>query len=93
MNKMLDGLIGTSCLFYLDDIIIYGKMFEDTLANLKLVMACLREQDLLAKAQNCELFEKSIAFLGHVMSEEGIATDPKRWKRYVTYLHPKTREE
>ncbi len=76
MDKVLDGLIGKSCLVYLDDVIIYGKILEETLANLKLVMAHLREHNLLAKARKCEIFETSIAFLGHVVSEEGIATDP-----------------
>ncbi len=36
MDKLLDGLISKRCLVYLDDIIIYGKTFEETLANLKL---------------------------------------------------------
>ncbi len=39
MDKVLEGLIGKRCLVYLDDVIIYGKTFEETLANLKLVMA------------------------------------------------------
>ncbi len=51
MDKVLDGLIGKKPLVYLDDVIIYGKTFEKTLANLKLVMAHLREHNLLAKAQ------------------------------------------
>ncbi len=39
MYKVLDSLISKSCLVYLDDVIIYSKMFKETLANLKLVMA------------------------------------------------------
>ncbi len=35
MDKVLDGLIGKKCLVYLDDVIIYGKTFEETLANLR----------------------------------------------------------
>ncbi len=50
LDIMLDGLIGKKCVVYLDDVIIYSKTFEETLANLKLVMARLREQNLLAKA-------------------------------------------
>ncbi len=34
MDKVLHALIGKSCLVYLDDIIIYSKMFEEILANL-----------------------------------------------------------
>ncbi len=76
MDTVLTGLIGKSCLVYLDDV-IYGKTFKDTLANLKLVMAHLREHHLLAKAWKCELLEMSIAFLGHIVSE-GIATYPNK---------------
>ncbi len=74
MDKVLDGLIDKRCLVYLGDVIIYGKTFEETLANLKLVMARLREHNLLDNDRKCELFEMSIAFLGHIVSEEGIAT-------------------
>ncbi len=62
MDKVLDGLIGKRCLIYLDNVIIYGIMFKETLANLKLVMAHLHEHNLLAKAKKCELFKTSIAF-------------------------------
>ncbi len=78
MDKVLDGLIGKKCLVYLDDIIIFGSSFVETLENLKLVMARLREHNLLAKAWKCELFEMSIAFLGHIVSEKGIATEPSK---------------
>ncbi len=50
MDKLLDGLLSKKCLVYLYDVIIYGKMFKETLANLRLVMARLREHNLLAKA-------------------------------------------
>ncbi len=89
MDKVLDGLISKSYLVYLDDIIIYGKMFEETFANLKLVMAHIREHNLLAKARKCELFEMSIAFLGHFVSEEGIATNPKKVEKIYNLSAPK----
>ncbi len=41
MDKVLDGLISKSCLVYLDDVIIYGKTYEETLTNLQLVMGRL----------------------------------------------------
>ncbi len=75
MNKVLDGLIGMKWLVYLDGVIIFGSSFEETFVNLKLVMAHLREHNLLAKARKWELFKMSIAFLGHIVSEKGIATE------------------
>ncbi len=50
IDKVLDGLISKRCLVYLDDIIIYGKTFKETLVNLKMVMSHLCEHNLLAKA-------------------------------------------
>ncbi len=50
MDKILDGLIGKNCLVYLDDFIIFASSFEETLANLKLVMGRLREHNLICKA-------------------------------------------
>ncbi len=63
MDKVLGGLTGKKCLVYLDNVIIYGKTFEETLANLRLVMVHLQKLNLLAKARQCELFEMSIASL------------------------------
>ncbi len=49
MDEVLDGLIGKSCLVYLNVVFIYGETFEETLANLRLVMERLQEHNLLAK--------------------------------------------
>ncbi len=38
----------------------------------------LREHKLLDKARKRELFEMSLAFLEHIVSDEGIATDPEK---------------
>ncbi len=89
MDKVLDGFISEKCLVYLDDVIIYGKTLEETLANLILVMAHLREHNLLAKAQKCKLFETSIAFLGPIVSDKGIATHPKKVEKIYNLPAPK----
>ncbi len=51
MDKVLDGLISKRCLVYLDNVIISGSMFEETLANLKLVMAHLREHENVSSSR------------------------------------------
>ncbi len=54
-------------------------------------MAHLREHNLLVKAQKCEFFETSIVFLGHVVSEEGIATDPRKVEKICNLSAPKNK--
>ncbi len=88
MDKVLDGLIGKNCLVNLDDVIIFGSLFKEILANLKLVIGRHCEHNLLCKARKCELFETSIALLGHAVSEEGIATDPAKVEKICNLCAP-----
>ncbi len=81
--------MGKRCLVYLDNVIIYCETFKETLPNLKLVIRYLQEHHLLAIARKCELFEMSIAFLGHIVSGEGIATCPKNVEKICNLSAPK----
>ncbi len=49
-------------------------------------MAHLREYNLLTKARKYELFLMSIAFLGHIVSEEGITTDPPKSRKDIQLI-------
>ena len=60
---------------YLNDIIVFGKCFEEALANLVQVFECLRKACLKLKPSKGSLFQTSVKFLGHVVSKEGIACD------------------
>jgi len=77
MEEVLKGLIGKSCLLYLDDIIVYGRTFEEVYQNLQDVMKRLKKYNLKLKAKKCSLFQRSVKFLGHVVSEKGIACNPE----------------
>ena len=61
---------------YLDDIIVVGKSFSDHLSNLGCVFKRLRGAGLKLKPAKCHLCQKRVAFLGHIVSADGIATDP-----------------
>ena len=78
MDTVLRGLQWDKCLVYLDDIIIFGKTFKETLGNLKCVMQRLKAANLRLKASKCAWFQKSIKYLGHIVSSEGIACDPEK---------------
>ncbi len=77
MNKVLRGLIGKICMVFLDDIIIKGASFREIMKNLKTVMQRLRAAGLKLKSKKCNLFQTSVKFLGHIVSADGIATDPE----------------
>ena len=48
------------------------------------MLQVLREKKLYAKLKKCEFWLNSVAFLGHVVSKDGISVDPDKVKAIVT---------
>ena len=48
----------------------------------------LKAAGLKLKPSKCELFKKSISYLGHVVSEEGVRTDPKKIEAVQKWERP-----
>ncbi len=78
MEKVLKGFIGLKCLMYLDDVIVFGDTFQETLDNLMPILCRFREYNLKLKAKKCSLFQRKVNFLRHVISENGIECDPSK---------------
>ena len=67
-----------SCLIYLDDIIVFSRTFEEHVQRLSMVFERLIEAGLKLSPEKCKLFQDKIKYLGHIVSAEGIAIDPKK---------------
>ena len=72
----------------IDDILIYSKSKEDHERHLRLVLQVLEEKKLYAKLKKCEFWLDSVAFLGHVISKDGISVDPKKVEAVVEWTRP-----
>ena len=79
MENLMAGLQWESLLVYLDDI-IFGKTIDDELDRLRVVFQRLRQANLKLKPKKCVLFQRKVLYLGHVVTSEGIATDPEKLK-------------
>ena len=88
MELILAGLRFETCLIYLDDIIVYGKTFEEELKCLEEVFVRFRSSGLKLKPSKCVLFQKRVMHLGHIVSESGITTDPGKIKRICEWPVP-----
>ena len=93
MESILRGLQWHICLVYIDDIIVFGKSFHETMFNLKLVFERIQEAGLKLKPKKCELFQTEVKFLGHVVSREGVKCDPQKIERVLHWPEPKCRKE
>ena len=76
MARCLAGLNLKVCLVYLDDIIVFGSTFEETLKWLEIVLKRLSDFGLRLKAPKCKLFHMELSYLGHIVSTLCISLDP-----------------
>ena len=67
-------------IIYLDDIVIFSKDPASHLNTLKAVFWKLEEAGLKLKPSKCKLFWWQLAYLGHVSSVQGVATDEGKIK-------------
>lgn len=78
MGLVMAGLNFEICLIYLDDIIVFAEDLGTHLDRLQQVLDRLTAAHLKLKPSKCHLLQKRVLFLGHVVSAEGIATDPEK---------------
>jgi len=73
MDFVLCWLSYIMCLVYLDDVIILGRAVDEQLIRLREFSGRIRQANLNLQPSKCSLFRRRVAFLGHVVSEKGIA--------------------
>ena len=78
MEQVLAGLPTTVALLYLDDILVPGRTFRQQLDNLQIVFQRLKEAKLKLNPKKCNLFQKEVKYLGHVVNDRGVSPDPEK---------------
>ena len=90
MESCLGDLHLNWCIIYLDDIIIFSKDPGDHIKRLEGVFEKLAQASLKLKPSKCEFFKARLKYLGHIVSLEGIATDPAKIETIQNWPVPKT---
>ena len=80
MESCLGELHLNWCIIYLDDIIVFSRTPEEHLHRLKAVFNKLKTAGFKLKTSKCDLFKQQISYLVHVVSKEGVSTDPEKIK-------------
>ena len=93
MNKILMDFLDKFVVVFIDDILIYSKNEEEHAQHLRMVLQRLREHKLYAKLSKCEFWMREVAFLGHVVSEEGVKVDPQKIQAIMDWPIPKNPKE
>ncbi|XP_048527388.1 uncharacterized protein LOC125506673 [Triticum urartu] len=93
MNAIFAKYVRKFVIIFLDDILIFSETLEEHLEHLRLVLALLREHQLYAKESKCSFAQDSISYLGHIISKDGVATDPEKTQAMVAWPTPATATE
>lgn len=90
MNLVLSGLQGLHCYIYLDDCIVYSHDLETHIQKLEAVFSKLREANLKLQPDKCEFLRREVAYLGHVITDNGVSPNPDKVKAISQFPTLKT---
>lgn len=93
LSTILCDEIGKSCAVYLDDIIVFGRSIDDHNINLFKVFSKLKRAGFKLSREKCVFLQNNVRFLGHVINENGIQTDPKKVEAIKNWPLPSKNNE
>jgi len=93
MNSVWHPYLDKFFIVFVDDILVYSKNGEQHAEHLAAVLRLLRYHGLYAKLNKCSFFHTKVHYLGHVVSKEGIAIDPKKIRAIMEWLATKNMDE
>nr|GFD09727.1 putative reverse transcriptase domain-containing protein [Tanacetum cinerariifolium] len=90
INCIFHEYLDKFVIVFIDDILVYSKSEEEHEQHLRIVLEILRHKKLYAKFLKCEFWLQQVAFLGYIVSADGITVDPSKveaitkWPRSTT---------
>lgn len=89
MDKVLSGLQGIELFVYLDDIVIYASSLTEHNRKFNKLAERLRDANLRLQPDKCEFLRKEVAYLGHIISEQGVKPDPQKIEAVKNFPRPR----
>ena len=78
MERVLTGLHWSTCLVYIDDIILFSRKVQEHFQNLTEVFQRLKQAGLKLKPSKCHLFRNKVKYLGYFVSNKGAEADTEK---------------
>nr|CAH7755026.1 unnamed protein product [Callosobruchus chinensis] len=93
MDNILRGIQNEKCLVYLDDIIIFSTSLQEHITRLKEVFERLRQSNFKIQLDKSEFLKKEVAYLGHIVTPDGVKPNPDKIKAIQNFTIPKTTKQ
>lgn len=93
MNSTLASLLRKCVLVFFDDILIFSHIYEEHVQHVRLVLELLHKDKWQVKLSKCVFAQRQLRYLGHIISEAGVATDPDRIQAVLRWPSPSSIKE
>ncbi|WVZ54712.1 hypothetical protein U9M48_005470 [Paspalum notatum var. saurae] len=93
MNMIFMKELDQCVVAFIDDILILSKTREEHEKHLRIVLEKLRENQLYGKFSKCGFWLEKVAFLGHVLTAEGVSVDPEKVEAVTNWRTPRNVSE
>jgi hypothetical protein len=90
LNEILWPYIRKFVLVFFDGILIYNLSWGEHMQHVKLLFEQMRTHRLYIKKSKCVFCGTSMAYLGHVISADGVAMDPDKISAMAAWPKPRT---
>ncbi|KAJ8385586.1 hypothetical protein AAFF_G00184480 [Aldrovandia affinis] len=84
MERVVGDMNLLQVLVYLDDLIVFGKTLEEHEERLLKVLDQLQEVRLKLSLDKCQFCQPKVKYVGHIVSADGIGTDPGKVEAVTT---------
>ncbi|XP_065144555.2 retrovirus-related Pol polyprotein from transposon 412 [Paramisgurnus dabryanus] len=93
MEKCMADINLCEVLVFIDDIIVFSKDLDEHEERLFRVLNRLKEYGLKLAPEKCIFAQSSVRYLGHIVSDKGVQTDPDKVAAVKTWPVPRNLKE
>ncbi|UYV67701.1 K02A2.6-like [Cordylochernes scorpioides] len=91
MTQLLGNIEGVVC--FMDDIVVYGSSLEEHNERVRQVLKKIQEEGMTLNPEKCQFGVKTVKFLGHTLSSEGLFIDEEKLDAITKMEAPRSTKE
>jgi len=85
--------IDRCCIVYLDDVLIYSNTLQQHRKDVSNILEAIRKSGMKVKPSKCEFHQNETEYLGFIIGQEGVKTDPVKTQAIWDWTTPKKIKE
>jgi transposase InsO family protein len=93
VTKVLGDAVGSICIVYIDDVLVFGRTWQEFVANWLTVLRRLHEAGFKVNALKTKFYQREVKYCGRLFSAEGVRFDPAHAEAVAKMPKPATAAE